>query len=431
MKTDRSALLHEQARALMPGGVSSPVRAFKAVGGVPRFMVSGSGAWMTDADGNRYLDCLGSWGPLLLGHRHPAVVAALAQVLGEGWTFGTPGEREITLARLVREFFPAIERLRFVNSGTEATLAAVRLARGATGRDLIVKIAGGYHGHGDTLLMEAGSGVATFRSEAGSRGIPAALVELVRNVPFGDAAALEALFAAEGSRIAAFILEPVCGNMGVVAPPAGYLQLARTLCDRHGALLIFDEVMTGFRVSAGGAQEIYGVKPDLTCLGKIVGGGLPAAAYGGRSDLMALIAPEGPVYQAGTLSGNPLAMAAGIATLETLRATRPWARLGEATAQVAQEIRALAARAGVAAQVNAMPGMLTVFFTDEPVTDFVSAQKSDGASYNRFFHALLERGVHFPPSRLEAAFLSAAMGEADYEHLLAALAPALAAAAVE
>ncbi len=317
----RSEDLYRRALPLMPGGVSSPVRAFKAEGGTPRFMARGEGAWMWDADGNRLLDCIGSWGPLILGHRHPEVVAALAEALAQGTTYGAPTEREVELAELTMKFFPAVERLRFVNSGTEATLSAIRLARGATGRELIVKIAGGYHGHGDTLLMEAGSGVATFEdkpagfeSEAGSRGIPASLVATVRNLPFNGTAALESLFAREGDRIAAFILEPVCGNMGVVAPAAAYLQKARELCSRHGALLIFDEVMTGFRVAAGGAQEIYGVKPDLTCLGKIIGGGLPAAAYGGRKELMALIAPEGPVYQAGTLSGNPLAMAAGLAT---------------------------------------------------------------------------------------------------------------------
>ncbi len=413
----------------MPGGVSSPVRAFRAVGGTPRFIVSGEGAWMTDADGNRYLDCLGSWGPLILGHRRPEVVAALSAALAEGTTYGAPTEREVLLAEKVRDFFPAMERLRFVSTGTEATLSAVRLARGATGRELIVKIAGGYHGHGDTLLMEAGSGVATFRSEAGSRGVPQALVELVRNLPFGDVGALERLFVAEGDKIAGFILEPICGNMGVVAPEAAYLQAARLLCSRHGALLIFDEVMTGFRVARGGAQEIYGVKPDLVCLGKILGGGLPAAAYGGRADLMALIAPEGPVYQAGTLSGNPLAMAAGLATLEVLDHERPWGKLGEATAHLADEIRALARRAGVAVTVNAVPGMFTVFFCTGPVTDFASARRSDAGRHGRFFHALLERGVHFPPSRLEAAFLSTAMGAAEYEHLLAALPAALAAAA--
>ena len=425
----RSLALYEAALALMPGGVSSPVRAFKAVGGTPRFMVRGEGAWMWDVDGHRYLDCLGAWGPLLLGHRPPAVVAAIQEVLAEGWVFGTPCPREIELARRVQKFYPSLEKMRFVNSGTEATLAAVRLARGATGRELIVKIAGGYHGHGDTLLMDAGSGVATFASEAGSPGIPEALVRLVRNVPFGDAAALEQLFAAEGPRIAAFILEPVCGNMGVVTPPAGYLQTARELCTRHGALLIFDEVMIGFRIAAGGAQEIYGVIPDLTCLGKIIGGGLPVAAYGGRADLLSRIAPEGPVYQAGTLSGNPLGMAAGIAMLDALAELRPWPRLGEITTQLADELRAQARRHGLAVQVNAVPGMFTIFFTATPVTDFTTAKTSDAARYGRFFQGLLERGVHFPPSRLEAAFLSAAFGEVVCEHLLAATDGAFAALA--
>lgn len=420
----RSRQVMDRARALMPGGVNSPVRAFAAVGGEPRVIESGSGARIRDVDGREYLDYLGSWGPLILGHAHPDVVAAVKEAASGGTSFGAPTQREVELAELVCEMVPSIERVRMVSSGTEAAVSALRLARGATGRELIVKVEGCYHGHADPLLVKAGSGPMTL-GIPDSPGVPAALARLTLTVPFNDPEALEKIFSHKGKEIACLILEPVAGNMGVIAPQPGYLQAARDITSRHGALLIFDEVMTGFRVAPGGAQQLYDVQPDLTMLGKIIGGGLPVGAYGGAADLMARVAPEGPVYQAGTLSGNPVSMAAGLATLWVLRRPGLYERLEALSARLESGVREAARQAGIPVWLNRVGSMMCAFFTHGPVTDFASAMTSDTRRYAAYFHAMLRQGINLAPSQFEATFVSAAHTEADIDATIAAAREAL------
>jgi glutamate-1-semialdehyde 2,1-aminomutase len=404
MKTTRSEELFRRAQQRIPGGVNSPVRAFRSVGGTPRFIRRGSGCRITDVDGNTYVDCIGSWGPLILGHCFPPVVEAVREALENGSSFGAPTEREVELAELISQAVPSVEMVRLVNSGTEATMSALRLARGFTGRTLTVKFEGCYHGHVDSLLVKAGSGVATL-GISGTAGVPEEFARTTIALPYNSVEALEAAFEQHGAQIAAVIVEPVVGNMGCVPPAPGFLEAMRELCTRHGALLIFDEVMTGFRLALGGAQQLYGIRPDLTTLGKIIGGGLPIAAYGGRADIMRHVAPAGNVYQAGTLSGNPCAVAAGIAMLRHLMAhPEIYAKLEEIAARVCA-----AAPPGVT--VQRVGSMFTFFFTDRPVQRWEDAATCDTAKYAAFFHHLLENGVYFPPSQFEAAFLSAAHDE--------------------
>jgi glutamate-1-semialdehyde 2,1-aminomutase len=425
---ERSRAVFEAALALMPGGVNSPVRSFRGVGGDPVVFASGSGSRLRDIDGNEYIDYCGSWGPLILGHAHPAVVEAVADAAARGLTFGAATEAEAELAALVCASVPSIEMVRFVSSGTEATMSALRTARAFCGRDKVLKFEGCYHGHADGLLVQAGSGVATL-SLPDSAGVPASYARETLVAPYNDIAAVEALFRDHGAELAAVIIEPVAANMGVVPPAPGFLESLRRLCDQSGALLIFDEVITGFRAAIGGYQAVCGVVPDITCLGKIVGGGLPVGAYGGRRDVMSLVAPLGPVYQAGTLSGNPLAMAAGITTLKALAEPGFYDSLAAKTAWLADGIRQAAVRAGVPVQVQSLASMFTVFFAGAPVTDYASARRCDTARYGRFFHALLDAGVYLPPSQFEAAFVSAAHSDADLETTLAAIERALRAAA--
>jgi len=396
----------------MPGGVNSPVRAFRAVGGDPVFIAGGSGSSIVDVDGRNYIDYVLSWGPLILGHSHPEVVEALARALVRGTSFGACTEAEVRLAERIHEAYPSIERVRLVNSGTEATLSALRVARAATGRERILKFEGCYHGHGDSLLVKAGSGVATL-GLPDSPGVPRALAELTVTVPFNDPAALEDAFHIHDHQLAAVILEPVVGNAGCILPRAGFLEELRKLTAAQGTALIFDEVMTGFRVAYGGAQQLFGIQPDLTTLGKIIGGGLPVGAYGGKAALMDWVAPAGPVYQAGTLSGNPLAVTAGLKTLEILRRPGTYERLEEVSNQLATGLAAAAAKAGVPLTVNRVGSMFTCFFTRDPVTDFASAKRADTGKFARFFRSLLNRGVYFPPSQFEAAFVSTAHTESD------------------
>jgi glutamate-1-semialdehyde 2,1-aminomutase len=413
MKREISEKLFERAKRVIPGGVNSPVRAFKSVGGSPAFISRGDGSRIWDADGNEYIDYIGSWGPLLLGHRFKPVLDSLQDTLAIGTSFGAPTEREIELAELICAFVPSVEMVRLVNSGTEATMSALRVARGFTGRDVTIKFEGCYHGHVDSLLVKAGSGVATL-GLPDSPGVPKGFSDTTIALPFNDLQALEDTFHARGGEIAAVIVEPVVGNMGCVVPAPGYLETMRALCTRHGALLIFDEVMTGFRLAPGGAQELYGIRPDLTTMGKVIGGGLPIAAYGGRSDVMTHVAPSGPIYQAGTLSGNPMAVAAGLAMLRYLKTNRSvYGVLEERTAR-------LASAAPAEVTVNRVGSMITFFFTNHAVTDYETAKHSDTKRFAKFFHAMLERGFYWPPAQFEAAFVSAAHTEDDIDRTIVA-----------
>ncbi len=401
-----SERIFSRAQKLIPGGVNSPVRAFRSVGGSPPFIARGEGSHIFDVDGNEYIDYVGSWGPLLLGHRHPAILDALREALECGTSFGAPTEREVDMAEAICSAVPSIEMVRLVNSGTEATMSAIRVARGFTGRDLIVKFEGCYHGHVDSLLVKAGSGVATL-GLPDSPGVPKGFSDTTLALPFNSTDALEQTFRQHGGQIAGVIIEPVVGNMGCVPPRPGFLEALRDITSRHGALLIMDEVMTGFRVAFGGAQQLYGIRPDLTTLGKVIGGGLPIGAYGGRADIMRRVAPSGPIYQAGTLSGNPLAVAAGLAMLRYLK-LHP-----EIYAQLEARSAAVCAAAPRGTTVNRVGSMFTIFFTDQPVTDWESAKKSDTARFADFHRSMLECGIYLPPSQFEAAFVSAAHSEQD------------------
>jgi glutamate-1-semialdehyde 2,1-aminomutase len=406
MKRTVSEKLFQKAQKLIPGGVNSPVRAFRGVGGSPPFIARGQGSHLFDVDGNEYIDYVGSWGPLLLGHRHPVILEALREALEIGTSFGAPTGREVEMAEAICEAVPSIEMVRLVNSGTEATMSAIRVARGFTGRDLIVKFEGCYHGHVDSLLVKAGSGVATL-GLPDSPGVPKSFTATTIALPFNSTDALEQAFRAHGAQIAGVIVEPVVGNMGCVPPAPGFLQALREITVRHGALLIFDEVMTGFRVAFGGAQQLYGIRPDLTTLGKVIGGGLPIGAYGGRADIMSRVAPAGPIYQAGTLSGNPLAVGAGLAMLRYLK-SHP-----ETYAQLETRTAAICAAAPPGTTVNRVGSMFTIFFTSEPVTNWESAKKSDTQRFGEFHRRMLERGIYLAPSQFEAAFVSAAHTEED------------------
>jgi glutamate-1-semialdehyde 2,1-aminomutase len=423
--TARSAALFVAAQRVMPGGVSSPVRAFRGVGGTPRFVARGAGPRLVDADGNEYVDYVLSWGALALGHAHPAVVEAVTAQAARGTSFGAPTEVETELAELITGAMPAVEMVRFVSSGTEATMSALRLARAATERRLVVKFAGCYHGHADAMLVAAGSGVATLGLPDSPGVTPGAAADTI-TAPYNDLAAVESIFADRGRDVAAVIVEPVAGNMGFVLPVPGFLEGLRRVTRAHGALLIFDEVMTGFRVAYGGAQALFDVAPDLTCLGKVMGGGLPAAAYGGREDLMRLVAPAGSVYQAGTLSGNPLAMAAGIVTLRALAERGVGEQLAATARTVAAALKAEAERAGIPVQVAALGSMWGFFFAQTPVTDYAGAKTSDTALYARFFHACLDEGVYLAPSQFEAAFVSTAHDAETVERTCHAFARAFA-----
>jgi glutamate-1-semialdehyde 2,1-aminomutase len=420
-----SESLFEAAQRVIPGGVNSPVRAFKGVGGSPFFVARAEGARIVDEDGRGYIDFLGSWGPLILGHAAPAVVEALTETARRGTSYGAPTAQEVEMAERIRRAVPSMEMVRLVSSGTEAAMSAIRLARGATGRDLIVKFDGCYHGHADSLLVKAGSGGATF-GVPDSSGVPAALAALTLALPFNDLEAVSGALERRGGEVAAVLVEPVAGNMGVVPPAPGFLAGLRALCTRHGALLIFDEVITGFRVAYGGAQALYSVRPDLTCLGKIIGGGLPVGAYGGSCELMSKVAPLGPVYQAGTLSGNPLAVAAGLATLRQLEDPAVYARLEHLGALFEGGINEAARRSGIPVTVNRVGSMLTAFFSEGPVTDYASAKRTDTGRYARFFHAMLERGVFLAPSQFEAAFVSLAHSEQDLDTVARACREAMA-----
>ncbi|WP_437676147.1 glutamate-1-semialdehyde 2,1-aminomutase [Sorangium sp. So ce131] len=420
-----SKALFDRAAAVLPGGVNSPVRAFRAVGGDPLFIARAEGARLVDADGAEYIDYIGSWGPAILGHAYPPVVEAVREAAARGLSFGAPTELEVRFAEQLRALYPSIDMLRCVSSGTEATMSAIRVARGFTRRDVIIKFEGCYHGHADHLLVKAGSGLATFGAPD-SAGVPESVARATLSLPYNDAAALEAAFAARGGEIAAVILEPVVGNMGCVPPEPGFLALVLDLCLKHGALSIFDEVMTGCRLARGGAQELYGLRPDLTTLGKIVGGGMPLAAYGGRADVMRVVSPLGPVYQAGTLSGNPIAVTAGLATLAHLTPSL-YEKLERLGASLERGLRAAADDAGVPACVQRVGSMITLFFTKGPVRSWTDASTSDTKRFGAFHAAMLTRGVYWPPSQYEAAFLSAAHTDDDIERTLTAAREALAA----
>jgi glutamate-1-semialdehyde 2,1-aminomutase len=405
MKLKKSELLFRKSQDILVGGVNSPVRSFKAVGGTPRFITRGQGPYIWDADGQRYIDFCGSWGASILGHAPTAVTAAVGRIARRGMSFGTPTEAESELGQLIQKAIPSMARMRFVSSGTEAVMSAIRVARAATQRENIVKFAGCYHGHADSLLVKSGSGVLTL-SSPDSAGVPAALAQKTRVLPYNDIDAVKDLFRREGQAIAAVIVEPVAANMGLVPPRPGFLEELRALTTQHGALLIFDEVITGFRLTFGGAQNVFKILPDLTCLGKIVGGGMPLAVYGGRRDIMEWVAPLGPVYQAGTLSGNPVAVAAGLATLSQLKNRSPYKALDALTAWFVEELEETARETGVPLRLNRMGSLWSMFFTNAPVVDLVSAQRSSARTYAIFFQALLERGVYLPPSAFETCFLS-------------------------
>jgi glutamate-1-semialdehyde 2,1-aminomutase len=411
MKTERSHELFTRAQDLMPGGVNSPVRAFKSVGGEPFFVERADGAYLYDADGNRYIDYVGSWGPMIAGHNHPAVLEAVISTARNGLSFGTPNPLEVTMAETITRLIPSCEMVRMVNSGTEATLSAIRLARGATGRNRIVKFEGCYHGHGDSFLVKAGSGMLTLGVPT-SPGVPAGLSELTATLSYNDFEGATRLFDEIGGEVAAVIIEPVVGNANCIPPRPGYLQHLRALCTQHGALLIFDEVMTGFRVALGGAQAVYGITPDLSTFGKIIGGGMPVGAYGGRADLMRQIAPSGPIYQAGTLSGNPVAMAAGLAMLGLIQQPGFYETLDARTATLCAGFEDAAREADVPFSTNRVGSMFGLFFTAEKVETYAQATAGDTAAFNRFFHAMRERGVYLAPSAFEAGFLSMAHDDA-------------------
>jgi glutamate-1-semialdehyde 2,1-aminomutase len=422
---DRSRELFQEANRFFPGGVNSPVRAFRAVGGDPFFVAHASGSRITSVDGNSYIDYVGSWGPMILGHAHPRVVAAIQKAAEAGTSYGAPTELETRLAKLIQAAFPSLERMRFVSSGTEACMSALRVARGFTGRDAILKFEGCYHGHADSLLVKAGSGAMTL-GVPDSLGVPADLARHTLTLPYNDLEAVRTVFSARGGEIAAVIVEPVAGNMGVIRPRPDFLAGLREITRRHGALLIFDEVITGFRIAWGGAQEVFGIRPDLTCLGKIAGGGLPVGVYGGRADILERVAPLGAVYQAGTLSGNPLAMAAGIETLTLLRAPGFYADLEVKGKALADGIAEAAAEARIPLQSNRVGSMLTGFFTGGPVSDYATAKTADTRRYGAFFRAMLARGVSLAPSQFEAAFVSAAHTDEDLDATVAAAREALA-----
>ncbi len=407
MNTTHSRQLYARACQVTPGGVNSPVRACKSVDTDPLFIMSGNGCTLTDADGNEYIDYIGSWGPLILGHRHPAVIQAIETVLQRGTSFGAPTDLEIELAELIMAAMPAVEMVRMVNSGTEATMSAIRLARGYTGRDKIIKFDGCYHGHADTLLVEAGSGVATL-GIPGSPGVPEKFAALTRSLPFNDIDTFEKVMTREGDTIACVIVEPVAGNMGMIPPRNGFLAGLRRITEKTGSVLIFDEVMTGFRVAHGGAQALYNITPDLTTLGKIIGGGLPVGAYGGRRAIMSRIAPDGPVYQAGTLSGNPVAMAAGIETLKQLNLPGRYEGLEEMTRKLVSGLTRAADAAGIPAQATGIGAMFGFFFTDHPVTDFNSAKKCDLPLFSAYYKGMRDQGIYLAPSQFEAGFVSTA-----------------------
>jgi len=425
MNRTRSAAAHERACRVIPGGVNSPARAFGAVGGSPITIARGDGPYLTDIDGNRYIDLIGAWGPMILGHNHPAVLDATLAALRDGASYGAPCEKETELAELVVDAVPSIEMVRFVSSGTEATMSAIRLARGFTGRDLIVKFAGCYHGHVDSLLVSAGSSALTHGVPT-SPGVPQGCTDDTLVSRYNDAAALRELFAAKGDRIAGVILEPVVGNMGLVPPSEEFRHELRALTAKHGALLVYDEVMTGFRLAYGGAQELLGDSPDVTCLGKIVGGGFPVGAFGGRADIMKKIMPAGPVFQAGTNSGNPISMAAGIATLRELKKNPPYRRLDELGAKLESGIRSVATASGIPFQFNRLGSMWTLFFTATPVRDFDTAKLADTKRFGAFFRAMMDLGVYLPCSQFEAAFLSAPMTAHHVDEIVAATAKSLA-----
>ncbi|MGH7727069.1 MAG: glutamate-1-semialdehyde 2,1-aminomutase [Candidatus Eiseniibacteriota bacterium] len=415
----KSAALWRDAIELLPGGVDSPVRAFRAVGGHPVFFEHGEGAYLVDVDGRRYVDLVGSWGSLLLGHAHPVVVEAVSRAVKHGSSFGAPSPLEVELARLVVDLVPGIEQVRFVSSGTEAVMSALRLARAATGRDLVVKFEGSYHGCADSMLVAAGSGALTL-GIPDSPGVPAALAALTAVLPYNDADAVEKFFDARGSEVACVIVEPIAANMGVVPPRLGFLEALRAQCDHHGALLVFDEVMTAFRVAPGGAQELYDVTPDLTTTSKVLGGGFPSGAYGGRRDLMQKIAPAGPVYQAGTLNGNPVAMAAGLATLEEIVRRKPWETLEARGATLERGLAGAFSAAGVPVTLTRVGSMGTAFFLEGEASDFAAVKRSDTARFARFHRAMLERGVYLPPSQFEAFFVSTEHDDAVIEQVIEA-----------
>jgi len=414
MKLERSQELFEEAQQYLPGGVDSPVRAFKAVGGIPPFIVRGQGSKVYDADGNEYIDYVYSWGPLILGHSHPQVVSALKKTVDSGTSFGAPTEMETTLAKMICSAIPSIEMVRFVNSGTEATMTALRLARAFTRRDKIVKFAGGYHGHADGLLVKAGSGLATL-SLPNSAGVPASYAYNTLVAPYNDIGAVEQIFQHNPEEIAAVIVEPIAANMGVVPPQPGFLESLSSLSSQFGAVLIFDEVITGFRVTYGGAQNLFKIVPDLTCLGKIIGGGLPVGVYGGKRNIMEMMAPTGQVYQAGTLSGNPLAMTAGIETLKVLSQPGVYERLEDATSRLEEGIAKAASSLDFGLTISRFASLLTIFFTNDPALDYESVSKADTTLYSRFFQQLLSKGIYWPPSQFEAAFVSLTQSAEDIQ----------------
>ena len=415
MKSNRkSADLFKRAQSIIPGGVNSPVRACRSVGMDPLFIEKAMGSKLIDADNNEYIEYIGSWGPMILGHSHPAVIKAIEQVLKRGTSFGAPVDLEVEIAELLIETVPALEKVRMVNSGTEATMSAIRVARGVTSRNTIVKFDGCYHGHADSFLVAAGSGVATL-GIAGSPGVPESVISHTLSLPYNDIETFISVMEKHGDSIAAVIVEPVAGNMGLVPPAEGFLETLREKTSKHGVVLIFDEVMTGFRVSRGGAQELFNIQPDMSCFGKIVGGGLPVGAYGGRNDIMSQVAPEGPVYQAGTLSGNPLAMAAGIATLKETRAPGFYDALEKSSARLAAGLAQAAEMTGTKAVVNRVGSMIGLFFTDQPVRNFEDAKTSDLEKFSAYYRKMLEKGIYLAPSQFEALFVSAAHSDADID----------------